>query len=169
MQLHRHRADHRLERRSDRDGPGGVLLARGLDQPALTTASPHNFEYVQSLGADAAIDYHSNTAVDELVEAIGKGPLAGILAVIRGSVVPAAAIVRRTTGTGRIAAAQPALMSRIQLLRSGLRGVSVSAIWGGTLKDNAGSLLRFSARKRGTTGLARPAGALESSGSECRR
>jgi len=117
-------------------GSNAIQLARCAGYRVITTASPHNFEYVRSLGAEAAIDYHNGTAVDELVEAIGERPLAGILAVTRGSVVPAVAIAQRTTGTRRIAAAQPALMTRVQLLRSRPRGVSVSAIWGGTLKDN---------------------------------
>ncbi len=117
-------------------GSNAIQLARCAGYRVITTASPHNFEYVCSLGAEAAVDYHNSTAVDELVEAIGDAPLAGTLAVTRGSVVPAVAIAKRTTGPRRIAAAQPALRTRVQLLRSRPRAVSVSAIWGGTLKDN---------------------------------
>jgi NADPH:quinone reductase-like Zn-dependent oxidoreductase len=117
-------------------GSNAVQLARCAGYRVVTTASPHNFGYARSLGADAAVDYHAKTAIDELVEAIGDEPLAGVLAVTRGSVMPAIAIARRTTGPRRIAAAQPALMTRLQLLRHRPRGVSVSAIWGGTLKDN---------------------------------
>lgn len=117
-------------------GSNAIQLARCAGYRVITTVSPHNFEYVRSLGADAAVDYHNRTAVDEVIEAIGETQLAGILAVTRGSVVPAIAIARQTNGTGPIAAAQPALMTRIQLLRSPPRGISVSAIWGGTLKDN---------------------------------
>jgi hypothetical protein len=74
--------------------------------------------------------------VADLVEAIADESLAGVLAVTRGSVRPAVAIARRTAGARRIAAAQPALMTRIELLRTRSRGVAVTAIWGGTLKDN---------------------------------
>jgi NADPH:quinone reductase-like Zn-dependent oxidoreductase len=101
-------------------GSNAIQLARCAGYRVITTVSPHNFDYVRSLGAAAAVDYHNK----------------GILAVSPGSVVPAVAIAHRTTGTTRIAAAQPALMTRLQLLRSRTRGGSVSSIWGGTLKDN---------------------------------
>jgi NADPH:quinone reductase-like Zn-dependent oxidoreductase len=117
-------------------GSNAIQLARCAGYRVITTASPHNVDYVRSLGADASIDYNTRTAVDEVVTAIGDAPLAGILAVTQGSVPPAVAIAKRTTGPRRIAAAQPALMTRIQLLRSRPRGTSVSAIWGATLKDN---------------------------------
>jgi len=39
-------------------------------------------------------------------------------------------------GRRRVAAAQPALVTRLQLLTRRRHGVHVSGIWGGTLKDN---------------------------------
>ena len=117
-------------------GSNAIQLARCAGYRVITTASPHNFDYVRSIGAAAAIDYHSSTAVNELVEALADTPLAGILAATRGSVVPAVAVSRQASGAKRVAAAQPALINRVQLLRARSRGASVSAVWGGTLKDN---------------------------------
>lgn len=117
-------------------GSNAIQLARNAGYRVITTCSPHNFGYVRSLGADTAIDYHGDTAVDEIVEEIGSQSLAGILAVAGGSVSPAVRIAQNVRSRPRIAAAQPAIATRIQLMRTRPRGVSVSAIWGGTLKDN---------------------------------
>ncbi len=117
-------------------GSNAIQLSRCAGYRVITTASPHNFDYVRSLGAHAVVDYHSHTAIDELVEVIGDFPLRGILAVTRGSVVPSVRVAKRIGGATRIAAAQPALVTRLELLRPYLRGVSVSPIWGGALKNN---------------------------------
>ncbi|MBB2741446.1 UNVERIFIED_ORG: hypothetical protein FHR35_001266 [Microbispora rosea subsp. rosea] len=71
--------------------------------PVVATASPHNFDYLRSLGAAEVVDRRSRTAVDEIVDLIGAGPLAGTLAIGSGSLVPAAAIASRTTGGKRVA------------------------------------------------------------------
>ncbi|ROV99439.1 hypothetical protein VMCG_06347 [Cytospora schulzeri] len=42
----------------------GIQFARQSGFRVLTTASPHNFDYLKSLGADAVFDYH--TPADEL-------------------------------------------------------------------------------------------------------
>jgi hypothetical protein len=102
----------------------------------VTTASPRNFDYVRSLGAAAAVDYHSRTAVGELVDQIGHSPLAGTLAIGSGSLARTVTIASRTTGSRRIATVAPALLTRIQALRARRTGVRISSIWGGTLKDN---------------------------------
>ncbi|KAI3397949.1 hypothetical protein diail_10025 [Diaporthe ilicicola] len=46
----------------------GVQFAKLSGLTVLTTASPHNFEYLKSLGADAVFDYH--TPVEELAKEI---------------------------------------------------------------------------------------------------
>lgn len=117
-------------------GSNAIQLARASGYKVITTCSPHNFDYVHSLGAGAAIDCHSRTAVDEIVAAIGPGPLAGTVAVTRGSVRATAEVAARALGAARVTAAQPALASRLQMLRSPHKHVAISAIWGGTLKDN---------------------------------
>lgn len=117
-------------------GSNAVQLARCAGYRVFATASAHNFDYVRSLGAVHVVDYHDTTAVDELVDAIGSNPLAGSLAIGSGSLRRAIAIAARTTGSKRVASAQPAAVVRIQGWRAPRRGVQVSAIWGGTLKDN---------------------------------
>jgi hypothetical protein len=117
-------------------GSNAIQLARCAGYRVVTTASPRNFDYVRSLGAAAAVDYHSRTAVGELVDQIGHSPLAGTLAIGSGSLARTVTIASRTTGSRRIATVQPALLTRIQALRARRTGVRISSIWGGTLKDD---------------------------------
>jgi NADPH:quinone reductase-like Zn-dependent oxidoreductase len=117
-------------------GSNAIQLARNAGYRVLATASPHNFAYIQSLGAAETVDYRSRTAVDELIDKIGDSRLAGTLAIGSGSLKAAVAIASRTTGSKRVASAQPALLTRIQGWRAPLLGVRVSGIWGGSLKDN---------------------------------
>lgn len=117
-------------------GSNAVQLARCAGYRVIATASPHNFDYVRSLGAAAAVDYHSRTAVDEIIDAVGESPLAGTLAIGTGSVPPTLTIAGRVPGRRRLAAAQPALITRVQSIVKRRRGVRLSSIWGGTLKDN---------------------------------
>jgi NADPH:quinone reductase-like Zn-dependent oxidoreductase len=117
-------------------GSNAIQLARNAGYRVVATASPRNFDYVRSLGAAEAVDRRSPTAVDEIVDWIGDSPLAGTLAIGSGSLRRAIAIASRTTGSKRVAAAQPELLARIQSWRAPRLGVRVSGIWGGTLKDN---------------------------------
>lgn len=113
-----------------------IQLARCAGYRVIATASPRNFGYVRSLGAAAAVDYHSRTAADKIVDALGDSPLAGTLAIGSGSVPAALSITARAHGRRRIAAAQPQLITRLQTAFRPHRGIHVSGIWGGTLKDN---------------------------------
>ncbi|WNF00879.1 zinc-binding alcohol dehydrogenase family protein [Streptomyces luomodiensis] len=117
-------------------GSNAIQLARNAGYRVVTTASPHNFDFVRSLGAAEAVDRRSPTAVEDIVERIGDSPLAGTLAIGFGSLRKAIAIAARTTGSKRVASAQPALLARIEGWRAPRHGVRVSGIWGGTLKDN---------------------------------
>jgi len=117
-------------------GSNAIQLARCAGYRVLATASPHNFDYVRSLGAAAAIDYHSGTAVDDILHALGDSPLAGTLAIGSGSLAPALSIVSKAPGRRRIATAYPTPIARAQSLWQRRRGIHLSLIWGGTLKDN---------------------------------
>ncbi|MFD2415186.1 zinc-binding alcohol dehydrogenase family protein [Amycolatopsis pigmentata] len=117
-------------------GSNAIQLARGSGYRVVATASPHNFGYVRSLGAAEAVDYHGKNAVDDVIAAIGDSPLAGALAIGRGSVPRTLAIAARVPGRRRGASAQPGFAVRLQLLGRRRHGVQVSGIWGGTLKDN---------------------------------
>jgi NADPH:quinone reductase-like Zn-dependent oxidoreductase len=117
-------------------GSNAIQLARAAGYRVVTTASPHNFDYVRSLGAEAAFDYHSRDATDEIVSAIGARPLAGALAIGRGSLTPCLSVASRAPGGRRVASVQPPFVTRVQLLWKRHKGLEVSGIWGGTLKDN---------------------------------
>lgn len=46
----------------------GIQYAKASGLTVITTASPHNFEYLKSLGADAVFDYRSPTCGAEIRE-----------------------------------------------------------------------------------------------------
>lgn len=53
-------------------GAYAIQLAKLSGYTVVTTASPSNFDYVKSLGADVVIDYHdAEKAVTEITEATG--------------------------------------------------------------------------------------------------
>jgi NADPH:quinone reductase-like Zn-dependent oxidoreductase len=116
-------------------GSNAIQLARGAGYRVVATASPRNFDYLLSLGADAAIDRNSRGAVDEVVAAIGVGPLAGSLSIGVGSLSKVMRVAARVPGTKRVSSASPGLLTRLLALGAP-RGVRVSGIWGGSLKDN---------------------------------
>lgn len=117
-------------------GSNAIQLARHAGYRVVATSSPHNFGYLHSLGADATVDYHSRTAARELIDKIGDSPLAGTLAIGNGSLAPTLSIAAKVPGRHRIAAAQPAWLTRIALACRRRHGVRVSSIWGTNLKDN---------------------------------
>ena len=118
-------------------GSNAIQLATNAGYRVITTASPHNVDYVLSLGARDVVDRTSRTAADELVRRIGTTPVAGGFAIGNGSLRPVADVIRRTSGAKRVAAAQPGPVTRLQALTTAHRGVTISGVWGGTLKDNA--------------------------------
>lgn len=117
-------------------GSNAIQLARGAGYRVVATSSPHNFDYLRSLGADAVVDRSSRSAVDELVAAVGDSPLAGTIAIGSGSLPPTVAVAARVPGSRRVVSSSPENLTRMRGPRSRRRGVQVSGIWGGTLKDN---------------------------------
>ncbi|KAL6804838.1 GroES-like protein [Trichoderma sp. SZMC 28013] len=49
----------------------GIQFAKLAGYKVITTSSPHNFDYLKSLGADAVFDYRSPTVVDDIIAAAG--------------------------------------------------------------------------------------------------
>ncbi len=117
-------------------GSNAVQLARCSGYRVLGTASPRNFDYVRSLGAAAAVDYHSRTAVDEIIKVLGDSPLAGTLAIGSGSLPPTLSIASKVPGTRRVASGSPSPITRLRSAWVRHQGIQLSGIWGGTLKDN---------------------------------
>jgi len=118
-------------------GSNAIQLARRAGYRVLATASPHNFDYVRSLGAAAAFDYHSRSAVSDILDTLGTNPLAGALAIGAGSLSPSLSIAAKALGRRRVATAYPTPISRARSLWERRRGIHLSLIWGATLKDNA--------------------------------
>ncbi|KAL7920942.1 chaperonin 10-like protein [Trichoderma austrokoningii] len=56
---------------STASGLWGVQFAKLSGYKVITTASPRNFEYLKSLGADAVFDYNSPTVVEDIIAAAG--------------------------------------------------------------------------------------------------
>ncbi len=116
-------------------GSNAVQLARNAGYAVVATASPRNFDYVKSLGAEVAVDYRSSTAVDDLVRAVAGRPVAGILAIGAHALGPCLKLAA-ATGAGRVASSQPTPLTRLRARQVRRRGITLTAIWGGTLKDN---------------------------------
>ena len=116
-------------------GSNAVQLARNAGYAVLATASPRNFDYVRSLGAEAAVDYRSATAVEDLVREVAGRPVAGIIAIGAHALGPCLKLAA-VTGTGRVASSQPTPLTRLRARLARRHGITLSAIWGGTLKDN---------------------------------
>jgi NADPH:quinone reductase-like Zn-dependent oxidoreductase len=116
-------------------GANAIQLARNAGYRVVATASPRNFDFLRSLGAADVVDRNSPSAVNELVAAVEARPLAGSLAIGNGSLPPVMKVAARQPGSRRVSSAAPGIVTRLLALRAP-RGVQVSGIWGGSLKDN---------------------------------
>ncbi|GAA5867598.1 hypothetical protein JCM5296_006727 [Sporobolomyces johnsonii] len=90
-------------------GTVAVQLAKASGYKVVTTASPHNFEYAKSLGADAVFDYRDEKVVDKLVEALQGSEFAGVYDAIseNGSVEKSAEVASRVGGKQFVATVLP--------------------------------------------------------------
>ncbi len=117
-------------------GSNAIQLLHHAGYRVLTTASPRNHDYVRALGAEAAVDYRSRSAIQELVALLQHSPLAGTLAIGAGSLAPAIKIATQVRGSRRISSAQPGPATTVRAALARRRGVTVTPIWGGSLRDN---------------------------------
>jgi NADPH:quinone reductase-like Zn-dependent oxidoreductase len=119
-------------------GVGGtaVQLAKNAGYDVIATTSARTSALADALGADEVVDRTAPDAAARIVRWIGDRPLAGSIAIGSGSLAPTIAVAAGTTGSGRIASAHPDPLTRFRALAGRRRGVRVSFIWGGTLKDN---------------------------------
>lgn len=118
-------------------GMNAIQLAKNAGYQVITTSSPRNFPQVERLGAEAAFDYRDSATERAIVSSIGGRPLAGIIAIGSGSLQHAIRITRQTDGTKRIASAYPTPPTRIRAAIERRRGITISAIWGGSPVDSA--------------------------------
>jgi NADPH:quinone reductase-like Zn-dependent oxidoreductase len=118
-------------------GMNAVQLAHNAGYRVVATASEKNFPLLQTLGADALVDYHNTDLVDQLVQHLIGHNLAGTLAIASGSLRQAIAVTAAhgTAGTRRISSAHPTPITTMRGRLARRRGITVSAIWGGSPKD----------------------------------
>jgi NADPH:quinone reductase-like Zn-dependent oxidoreductase len=88
-------------------GSNAIQLAVAAGYEVITTCSPRNFDYVRKLGATWAFDYHSKTAVADIVAALKGKTCAGALAIGGGSASPCFDIVHASKGRKFVSTASP--------------------------------------------------------------
>ncbi len=89
-------------------GANAIQLAVAAGYDVIVTASPHNFGFVQGLGARAAFDYRSKTAIPDILAALQGREMVGALAIGAGSAAACIEIVGRSKGERFVALATPA-------------------------------------------------------------
>lgn len=117
-------------------GSNAIQLAVNAGYDMVTTASPRNFDFVRRLGATKVFDYHDNTCVDRILEAIDGHELHGVLAIGEGSVPRCVDLARRAGGRARVSTTSPAPATILARRRAHRHGIHLTSIWAATLKDN---------------------------------
>lgn len=140
-------------------GCNAIQLAKAAGYRVVTTASPHNFDYLKSLGADEVHDYKGDDVADRLAHALSGDMMAGALAMGEGSARACIAVLGACNGNKKVAIAtfpvdidaipdRPnvwTLMTRMMpkmivgaggiWLAAKRPGVRTSSIWGSALMD----------------------------------
>ncbi len=141
-------------------GSNAIQLAVAAGYEVITTASPHNFEYVRSLGAAQVFDYSSPSVVPDIIAAFRNRRLAGAIAIGTTSADSCVRIVGACPGRKFVSVASPAVSLAVLAdsdggrfvlprliaafvsaglalqVRSRTRGIGTKFIFGTTLKGN---------------------------------
>jgi NADPH:quinone reductase-like Zn-dependent oxidoreductase len=137
-------------------GSNAIQLAVAAGYEVITTASPKNFDYVKRLGASQAFDYHSSSAVSDIIAAMKGKSSAGAIAIGNGSMGACIDILAASSGSKSIAAVsvpQPSklppkgldlvrfLFSLLSFFASTwvkckIKGVKSNMVWGTDLMEN---------------------------------
>ena len=88
-------------------GSQAIQLAVAAGYEVITTASPRNFDYVRSLGASLAFDYHIPTVIPDIIKAFQGRTSAGAIAFGSTSAAACVRIVARSSGKKFVALASP--------------------------------------------------------------
>ncbi|UQX87022.1 zinc-binding alcohol dehydrogenase family protein [Jatrophihabitans telluris] len=88
-------------------GSNAIQLAVAAGYDVITTASPHNFDYVASLGASLVFDYNDPKVVNDLVAAFADRTLAGAIAIGTTAASACVRIAAASKGNKFIAIATP--------------------------------------------------------------
>ena len=140
-------------------GCNAIQLAKAAGYRVVTTASPHNFDYLKSLGADEVYDYNRSDAAADIARALKGDRMAGALAIGAGSALACIAVLGACSGNRKVAIAtfpvdidsipdRPnawTMMTRMvpkMIVGAGgiwvaakRNGVRMSSIWGSALMD----------------------------------
>lgn len=141
-------------------GTNAIQLAHAAGYDVITTASPHNADYLRTLGADQVFDYRSPTVTEDITRALAGTTFVGAVAITNDAVRPCADIARATSGRRRVAVLStpvslagmdgspgarrrlPGVMLRLGLATAALfarcqvRGVGARFVIGTTLKTH---------------------------------
>ncbi|KAH8801803.1 zinc-binding oxidoreductase CipB [Xylogone sp. PMI_703] len=110
-------------------GSNAIQLAIAAGYEVITTASPHNFDYVKRLGASEVFSYNSPTVRDDLLNALRGKIVAGALDCIGGIASEICIdIIHKSSGNKFVATTK-----RSSIVPD---GVTIKAIFGTSLKDN---------------------------------
>jgi NADPH:quinone reductase-like Zn-dependent oxidoreductase len=88
-------------------GSNAIQLAAAAGYEVITTASPHNFDYVRSLGASRVFDYNSPSVVADITAAFKGRTLAGAIAFGATSAASCVRIVGSCKGKKFVSMATP--------------------------------------------------------------
>lgn len=135
-------------------GCNAIQLGVASGYEVITTASPHNIEYLKKLGASQVFDYNSPTVVRDVIAAFQTRELAGAMSIGYGATDLVLDIVPRCQGNKHITAATfpgpktpptrfiipnmvvsflPKMIA--YTVKSRMRGVKMTSIWGGSLAN----------------------------------
>ncbi|KAF9698108.1 hypothetical protein EKO04_003889 [Ascochyta lentis] len=131
-------------------GCNAIQLAVASGYEVITTASPKNFDLVKNLGASHVVDYHSTTAVPEIIKLFEGKKSAGAIAIGDGSMEACIRIMAASSGVKFIAQASLPMPSQIPptglnmvsfisrflwfklstLIKCKVKGIDYKFIWG---------------------------------------
>ncbi|KAL8700768.1 MAG: hypothetical protein Q9201_005268 [Fulgogasparrea decipioides] len=110
-------------------GSNAIQLATAAGFKVVSSASPHNFNYVESLGASKVFDYSSETVIQDVVAELDCSTYAGIFQAA-GSVEACLQIADKAKTDLFVATALPVPEDKVP------DGVRAKIVFGTTLTDN---------------------------------
>ena len=141
-------------------GCNAIQLASAAGYRVVATASPRNFAYLQSLGAERVVDYRSPSVVKDLIRTLGGERFAGAVAIGAGSAKACVSIAGACRGDRVVSMVSPSVSfdavpagssralwlapviarmlaaNAALALDARLHNVRTKSVWGGALVDN---------------------------------
>lgn len=130
-------------------GSNAIQLAAQAGYQVVTTASPHNFDYVRALGAALAFDYRDPDVVGQIVAALKSHKVVGALAIGAGSTLSCMEILARCEGSKFVASCSSPVS--FETLMTGSRMTLPVLVRAGLAMLRAGLAERSRSRRLGVT------------------